>query len=267
MAASCYRQSVVVPAVKPGDMVLEDFLRAAKEIGLPAVETWEGRREVEALLAAARPVGLAVSAMVGHGTLECGMNRPDQHERIEGELRESIAFAAREGIPTVVVFSGNRSAGQSDQAGRAACAELLRRVAPAAQAAGVALAVEILNSRVDHPGYQCDRVEWAVALCEAVGSPAVKILFDIYHVQIMEGDVTRRLLGALPHVGHIHTAGNPGRHELDDRQELNYRGIMHALAASGYAGTVAHEFMPQGDALQALAAAFTLCQPGGEASC
>ncbi len=121
------------------------------------------------------------------------------------------------------------------------------------------LNVELLNSKVDHPGYQADHTDWGLALCEMVDSPRAKLLYDIYHMQIMEGDVIRTIRKAIDRIGHFHTAGNPGRHELDDAQELNYRGIMRAIAATGYDLYVGHELMPTGDKLDALQQAFTAC--------
>jgi hydroxypyruvate isomerase len=115
---------------------------------------------------------------------------------------------------------------------------------------------------VNHPGYQCDRTEWGVALCEMVGSPRAKLLFDIYHMQIMEGDVIRSIRAHIGRIGHFHTAGNPDRRDLDDEQELNYRGICRAIAGTGYDGYVGHEFKPKGDVLEALRTAFAICDQG-----
>ena len=153
----------------------------------------------------------------GHGTLENGGNNPANHDRIVSELQETIDLAAASDVPNVIAFAGNRLDGQSDLEGMVECARVLRRVAPIAEDAGVNVNVELLNSRVDHPGYLGDHTDWGIALCEMVGSPRVKLLFDIYHMQIMEGDVIRSIRRGLPHIGHVHTAGNPrppgsGRH-------------------------------------------------------
>ena len=141
-------------------------------------------------------------------------------------------------------------------------ADGLRRVAPYAEKRGVNLNIELLNSKIDHPGYQCDHSAWGVAVCERVNSPRVKLLFDIYHMQIMEGDVIRNIRENIGWIGHFHTAGNPGRRDMDDDQELNYAGICRAIAASGYDGYVGHEFQPKGDVLEALRRAFALCDQG-----
>ncbi len=122
--------------------------------------------------------------------------------------------------------------------------------------------MELLNSKVDHPGYQCDHTAWGVAVCERVNSPRVKLLYDIYHMQIMEGDVIRTIRENIRWIGHFHTAGNPGRNDMDDTQELNYTGICRAIAATGYELFVGHEFTPKGDLIEALRATFPLCDQG-----
>ena len=200
---------------------------------------------------------------MGHASLPDGCNNPANHVRIEAELRDSIALAAQHGVPGLIVFSGNRLHGQSDLEGMVECARVLRRIAPYAEERGVNLNVELLNSRVDHPGYLCDRSDWGVALCEMVDSPRVKLLFDIYHMKIMEGDVIRAIRRALPHIGHFHTAGNPRREELDDTQELNNRGICSAIAETDYSLYVGHEFKPRGDLLVSLEQAYRVCDRRG----
>ncbi len=197
--------------------------------------------------------------MCGHQGLTDGLNKPGNHDRIELELARSIERAVALGIPSLICFSGNRNEGQSDADGLEACAAGLRRVAPRAERAGVNLNVELLNSKIDHAGYQCDHTAWGVALCRKVASTRVKLLYDVYHMQIMEGDVIRTIQQNIQHIGHFHTAGNPGRNDLDDRQELQYAAICRAIAAGPYAGYVAHEFTPRGDHMAALEAAFRLC--------
>jgi hydroxypyruvate isomerase len=138
-------------------------------------------------------------------------------------------------------------------------AEGLRRVALAAEDAGVNLVLELLNSKVDHPDYQCDHTAWGVEVCGMVGSPRVKLLYDIYHMQVMEGDLMRTIAAHHASIGHYHTAGNPGRRDLDDEQELNYPAIIRAIADTGYDGYIGHEFVPKGDSIAAMKAAFDLC--------
>ena len=211
----------------------------------------------EALWPLAARHGLRLACIAGHGTLRDGLNRPENAARIEAELRANITKAAAHSIPVLICFSGDRH-GASDDEGLAVCAATLARVAPAAEVAGVTLAVELLNSRVDHHGYQADRTAWGVRLCERVNSPAVKLLYDIYHMQIMEGDVIRTIEREHRWFAHYHTAGNPGRGPLDEHQELNYPAILRAIARTGFQGYVAHEFIPSGDPLAALSHAHAL---------
>jgi hydroxypyruvate isomerase len=244
-----------------GEIAFERLFPALRSIGYAAVEFWDRASlgDFERVFALARESGLAVASISGHESLPDGLNRRENHDRIEAELRATIDLAAQHSIAGLICFSGNRNVGQSDLEGMVVCAEGLRRVAPHAERKGVNLNVELLNSRIDHPGYQCDRSDWGVALCELVGSPRVKLLFDIYHMQIMEGDLIRTIRKIVPHIGHFHTAGNPGRNELDDFQELDYRGICRAISASGYDGFVGHEFRPRAHPLDALRAAFAVC--------
>jgi hydroxypyruvate isomerase len=187
------KQSVCVPMYRKGTAGLGDFFKELRGIGYAAVEFW-GREMLDdfpGALEQARKHGLAVSSMIGHGALGDGLNKVENHDRIEAELRQSIDIAVANGIAGLICFSGNRNPGQSDLAGLVACAQGLKRIAPYAEQKGVNLNVELLNSRIDHAGYQCDHTDWGVALCEMVGSPRVKLLYDIYHMQIMEGDVIR----------------------------------------------------------------------------
>lgn len=241
-------------AVDPGDL-----FAAAAGIGYEAVDLWT---RDERTLALARENGLVVALMTGHASIREGLNHPDHHGRIDGELRASIDLAARHEVRSLVCFSGNRNAGQSDYQGLVQCARALKRVAGYAQDKGVVLTVELLNSRVDHPGYQADHTDWGVALCEMVASPNVKLLYDVYHMQIMEGDAIRRIRDHIGWIGHVHTAGNPGRRDLDDDQEINYAGVCRALAAAGYDGFVSHEFSPRGDPVEALRRAHAVCDQG-----
>ena len=163
----------------------------------------------------------------------------------------------------MICFSGNRQPHQSEIEAITAVADGLARIAPYAEEKGVNLNMELLNSAVDHPGYQCDHTAWGAAVCERVNSPRVKLLFDIYHMQIMEGDVIRTLRNHIKWIGHFHTAGVPGRHDLDDSQELNYRGICRAIAATPYDLYVGHEYRATGEVIASLAAAFAICDVAG----
>jgi len=197
--------------------------------------------------------------MIGHTSLPDGLNKRSTHDRIEEELKTSINIAARCDIPGLICFSGNRQPYQSEVEAIEAVADGLRRVAPYAEHKGVNLNLELLNSKVNHAGYQCDHTDWGVAVCERVNSPRVKLLYDIYHMQIMEGDVIRTIRENIRWIGHFHTAGNPGRNDMDDTQELNYTGICRAIAATGYDLYVGHEFRPKGDPIAALRQTFMTC--------
>ncbi len=254
------RQSFCLPCFRAPEEPLADLFREAAAIGYAATELWrpqdEGPDSLEAIHEAARSAGLAVASFTGHESIDHGLNDPDHWERIEHELVVSVDRAARLGIPGVIVFSGGRRPGLSDAYGLVLFARGARRVVRHAEACGVDLNLEVLNSRVDHPGYMADTVDWAVAACEAVGSPRLRVLFDVYHVQTMEGDLLRALRRAAPVLGHVHTAGVPGRHELDDAQEINYRALGRELERLGYAGYVGHELFPTGDRHAALRSAF-----------
>ena len=230
-----------------------DLLQNARSIGYEGVDLIDKPH-----WPLARKHGLRILAVAGHGTIENGLNRREEATRIEKELRAQIAEAEAWEIPLLICFSGNRN-GMDDAAGLAACAETLGKIAPVAAAAGVTLALELLNSRVDHPDYQADHTAWGVQLCEAVGSPAVKLLYDIYHMQVMEGDVIRTIQSHHSHFAHYHTAGNPGRGMPDHTQELNYPAIYRAIAATGYDGFISHEFLPGADPLAALQVAYSDC--------
>lgn len=204
--------------------------------------------------------GLTLSAIAGHQPLTVGLNRRDEHERISREIHTALEEAHKWNIPNLICFSGNR-ASLDDASGAEITAEGLARVAPAAEAAGVTLVLELLNSKVDHPDYQADHTPWGVQVCELVGSSRVKLLYDIYHMQVMEGDIIRTIEQAHPLIAHYHTAGNPGRNDLDDDQELYYPAILRAIQATGYTGFIAHEFIPKGDPIAALQATFERCAP------
>ncbi len=187
-----------------------------------------------------------------------GLNDPKHAERIEKELTANIAKAREAEIPVLICFSGNRY-GASDESGMEQTAKTLVKMAPQAQAAGVVLAVELLNSKVDHKGYQFDHTAWGVELCRRVNSPAVRVLYDIYHAQIMEGDLLRTIEAKHNSFAHYHTAGNPGRGQPDETQEIYYPAIYRAIAQTGYAGFIGHEFLPKGDVVDALRRAFEDC--------
>ena len=188
-----------------------------------------------------------------------GLNDTTQHDRIAREIDKSLALAVKLGIPNLIVFSGDRRDGVSDDEGADAICAGVKRIIKSAEDAGVTLVMELLNSKVDHKGYQCDRTPWLVDIAKRIDSPSFKALYDIYHMQIMEGDIIRTIQQYSAHIGHYHTAGVPGRHDLDDTQELYYPAIFRAIMKTGYNGFVGHEFIPSGDPVAGLRQAYELC--------
>ncbi len=204
------------------------------------------------------PHGLTCAVANGPSTIPVGFNRVDQHDRLVAESERLLPLVAAAGIPQMIVFSGNR-AGMSDAEGLANCVVGLKRIMPTAERLGVTVIMELLNSKVDHKDYMCDHTAWGVELAKQVGSPRFKLLYDVYHMQIMEGDVIRTIRDNFAYIGHYHTGGVPGRHEIDDAQELNYPRIMVTLAELGYTGFVGQEFIPVREPMVSLKEAFTLC--------
>ena len=231
---------------------LEETCRIASQLGIKSVElvspdNWSTLEDY----------GL-VCAMCGSHSLAEGMNDPDNHEKCIEQIRESIDACAEYGYPNVITFTGNRN-GIPDDEGMKNCVAGLKKVIGYAEEKGVNLCLEILNSRVDHGGYQGDHADYCVEIARRVGSPRMKVLFDIYHVQIMDGDIIRRIRQHSDYIGHYHTAGNPGRHEIDETQELNYEPIMKEIAKTDFDGYVGQEFTPTGDPVESLRHAVELC--------
>jgi hydroxypyruvate isomerase len=206
-----------------------------------------------------RRYGLVCSmGYAGGGEIRNGMNRVENHAKIEEAFRKSIPRAAKLGVANVITFSGNRG-GMSDDEGAKNTIAGLNRVKKIAEDNGVTICMELLNSKADHKDYMCDRTAWGVRVMEAVNSPRVKLLYDIYHMQIMEGDLIRTITENIERLGHFHTGGVPGRHELDNTQEVNWVGVMRAIAATQFSGYVAHEFIPAREPLRSLREAVELC--------
>jgi len=234
--APTYQQSVARWCFS--SMPLDQLCLEAKRIGLHAIDLLsEGEWEVPARH------GLRCAIANGPGPITEGWNDPKRHDALVAESERLLPLIAKAGIPQMIVFSGNRR-GQSEGEGIRNCVRGLRRILPTAERLGVTVVMELLNSKVDHADYQADRTTFGVAIAEALGSERFKLLYDIYHMQIMEGDVVRTIERYAPYIGHYHTAGVPGRHELDETQELNYGRIARAIAGTGFRGFVAHEFMP-----------------------
>jgi len=234
-------------------MELEKLCVTAKEIGLASVELLS-----ESEWAVPSKHGMVCAVGNGPTSISKGYNRVEHHDRFVKELERLIPKAAEMGVPSVIVFSGNRD-GMDDATGLEHCAKGLSRSTALAEKHGVTLVMELLNSRVDHGDYMCDRTPWGAKLVDKVGSPRFKLLYDIYHMQIMEGDIIRTIRDNAARIGHYHTAGVPGRREIDRTQELWYPAICKAIADSGFTGYLGQEFIPAGDAIGALKEAAQLC--------
>ena len=238
------------------EIPLVPFCRSVADMGLTAmdlltVEEWP----------VAHDHGLTVSCGdVAAGTIEDGLNEPSNHRGIIEAFERHIPHAARVEVPNVICFFGNRR-GMENGVGIENSIRCLAECAPIAESEGVTILVEVLNSKPGgHVDYIGDRMDYALKIIRAVDSPRVKILYDIYHMQIMEGDIIRTLTDASPWIGHYHTGGVPGRAEIDDSQELNYPPIVQAIADTGFEGFMAHEFIPRsGDPLRSLREAVELC--------
>jgi hydroxypyruvate isomerase len=202
--------------------------------------------------------GLAIVSAGGHPLSPEGLNRRENLPVIEQDIRYNLELAAQWEIPFLLCFSGNRY-GADEIIAAETTAENLRHLAPLAEEAGVTLVMELLNSKVKGRDYQADKSTWAIRVCEMVNSPHVRLLYDIYHMQIMEGDIIATIRAGHPFFGHYHTAGCPGRNDLDDTQELYYPAIIRAILDTGYEGCIGHEFFPKGDPIAALETAFEVC--------
>lgn len=232
---------------------LDTLCRDVSAMGFKAIDLLS-----ETEWATIKPYGLTCALANGPSTIPIGFNRLDQHDRLVAESERLLPLVAAAGIPQMIVFSGNR-AGMSDAEGLANCEVGLKRIMPTAERLGVTVIMELLNSKVDHRDYMCDHTAWGVELVKRVGSPRFKLLYDVYHMQIMEGDVIRTIRDNYAYINHYHTGGVPGRHEIDDAQELNYPRIMSVLAELGFSGYVAQEFIPVRNPMVSLKEAYTLC--------
>lgn len=227
-----------------GAFSLEELCERGAALGLQGIDLLHPG-EVPAIksFGLSCPVTAAPEHESGLGCIERAFNRVEHHDTLVEIYSRLIPAAAEAGIPHVITFSGNRE-GLSDQAGIDTCAAGLERLLPLADEYDVVLVMELLNSKVDHPDYQCDHSEWGVSLCRKLGHPRFKLLYDIYHMQVMEGDVIATIRQHIEHFAHFHTAGVPGRHELGRDQELNYPAIARAITETGFTGFVGHEFVP-----------------------
>jgi hydroxypyruvate isomerase len=236
------------------DMPLGSLAKSAAEIGLQGIDLLNPEQyEIP------REYGLICTmGYAGGGEITDALNRPENHAAIERAFATNIPRAAKAGVPNVITFSGNRKGMSDDEGARNAIAGL-RRMKKIAEDHGVTICMELLNSKRDHHDYMCDHTAWGVRVMQEVNSPNVKLLYDIYHMQIMEGDLIDTIRENIAWIGHFHTGGVPGRHELDATQEVQWEAVMHAIADSGFRGYVAHEFLPKGDPLASLRKATDLC--------
>jgi hydroxypyruvate isomerase len=238
-----------------GKIPLEKLAEECKKIGYPSIEILPPK-EVLAI----EPFGLTCAVLHMGGAINIAncLNRPANHDKIEAALHDGIDFAAEHKLPNVICFSGNRDK-MDDEEGMKNCAAGLKRVLGRAEKKGVTIIMELLNSKVDHKDYMCDRTPWGVRLVNMVGSPRFKLLYDIYHMQIMEGDVIRTIQDHKDKIAHYHTGGVPGRGEIDNTQELNYTAICQAIVKMEFTGYLAQEFCPKRDPMTSLTEAFQIC--------
>src|SRR5262245_40645766 len=232
---------------------LEKLAEGAKKIGYQSIELLSPE-EIKKV----KELGMTCAVMRCKSGIVSGMNRKENHDRIVKELHDDIDFAVAEGIPSVLTMSGNRQK-LDDEAGLATCAVGLKRIMKYAEEKRIIVLMEGLNSKVDHKDYMYDKTDWGVKLCKEVGSPNFKLLYDIYHMQIMEGDVVRTVRKYKDYIGHYHTGGNPGRNEIDETQELNYPAIVKAILDTGYEGYLGQEYIPVREAIGSLEQGFKIC--------
>ncbi len=235
-----------------GRIPLEKLCGIAKAIGYQSIELLLPKEILEV-----KKLGLTC-AVVGGADIARGLNRKEYHDKIIAQLTERIEFAAEEKLPNVICMSGNRQ-GLDDEEGLKTCLVGLKRIVGLAEKKGVTLIMEGLNSKVNHKDYMYDYTRWGVDLCKRLGSKNFKLLYDIYHMQIMEGDVIRTIRDNHQYIAHYHTGGNPGRNEIDETQELNYTAIVKAIVATGYKGYLGQEFIPKRDPVKSLTQAFQIC--------
>lgn len=235
------------------DISLDDLCVAAKEIGIQGIDLLS-----EGDWATVQKHGLTCPVANGPGPIHKGWNDLENHEGLIAGAEELLPKVAEAGLPTMIVFSGNKRK-LSTRQGLKNCAEGLKQITPLAEKLGVTVIMELLNSKVNHRDYQCDHTEWGVELCDMVESDRFKLLYDIYHMQIMEGDIIRTIQDNHEYIAHYHTGGVPGRNEIDETQELNYRRICEAIVETGYDGYLAQEFIPAKDPLPSLKQAALIC--------
>jgi len=237
---------------------LDDLCIKAKQIGYQAIDLI-GPKEWNVLKQHGMDSSMCNGAEI---SLTEGWNRPEYHNQLTKNYLEHIEYVHQAGYKNLICFSGNKK-GMDDETGLKNCVTGLKKILGEAEKKGVVIQMELFNSKVNHPDYMCDRSSWGIELCKRIDSPNFKLLYDIYHMQISEGDIIRTIQQSHTYFGHYHIAGVPGRHEIDDSQELYYPAIMRAIAATGYTGYVAQEFIPTSqdttDQLKVLEQAYKIC--------
>ena len=236
-----------------GSMPIDELCREVASMGAHSVELLD---EPDWHVPAKH--GLVCAIANGPGPIELGWNRAARHKTLLERSEELLPKIAAAKIPNMIVFSGNRE-GQEDVLGARECIMGLRKLCAMAEPHGVTILLEILNSKIDHADYQFDRMEYGLYVVKELGAPNLKILYDIYHAQIMQGDVIRTIQENIQWIGHFHTGGVPGRHEIDASQELNYPAICRAIADAGFQGFVGQEFVPTRDPMTSLREAIAIC--------
>lgn len=238
-----------------GSIPFETFLQELNKLDIRAIDLVDA--EQFPLL---KKYNIHASMCWGAGLgIEKGWNDPQYHKELIEDYKRVIPLVAEGGYTNLICFSGNRN-GMNDMVGLRNCAKGLKEIIPMAEEHGVVIQMELLNSKVNHKDYMCDTTQWGVSLCETIGSDNFKLLYDIYHMQIMEGDIIRNIQDYHQYYGHYHTGGNPGRHEIDDTQEIFYPAVMKAILETGYTGYVAQEFVPSWeDKIAALKQGVTIC--------
>ncbi len=236
-----------------GGVGLDGLCKFCKEIGVESVELLDPNQFHKV-----KEYGLTCALCNGPSSIPNGWNQLENHEKYLKEFEEAIQVVAKYGFPNIITFSGNRR-GMSDEEGLENCVKGLKKLAPIAEKYKVTVIMELLNSQ-GHKDYMCDHSSWGVEMCKQIGSERIKLLYDVYHMQIMEGDIINTINRNHQYFGHYHTGGNPGRNEIDDSQELNYPAIMKAIVKTGFKGFVGQEFVPTNPLpLRSLAQAIQIC--------
>jgi hydroxypyruvate isomerase len=249
-----YEQTVSWWCIARDNTDLVDMLQTCKAIGYTAMELAPAEQ-----FSLVRDQGMKIATHQLHGPIPVGINKQENWDNIKRQSEASLKLAQEWDIPFLIAFSGNREPGLDDELGAENSIKHLEMLARDAESAGVVLLLELLNSKVNHPDYMCDRTSWGVQVVSAVDSPYARLLYDIYHMQVMEGDVIQTIRDNHQWFAHYHTAGVPGRNEIGETQELYYPAICRAIVETGFSGYVGQEFVPVGDWKAAMRQAYDAC--------